>query len=300
MGNPKDNATVPPYSGPQQTTVAAAEEENLLFTPDDFKYDQMVSSCDLSIRYAFVRKVYTLLGLQLFFTFIAQVLFFYDIIPRYIIFKPIFQIPAFVGSFVLCIVLFMATTNDDDYAGDEETGESRRPFFAPVIRMQYKTQLFLLGLFTVCESVMISYITVLYNPRIIMSAVLCTLVIVASTTLFVFRQAKKYEKNNGSLEFEEAENRSLFKIYNVLWILTTFLLGFGVIMIFMAYNSTRELIFSWIGAILFTLYLYVDSYMVLRKVRPNEEIRCCMMLYLDIINLFLNILRILAHNNNDD
>lgn len=45
------------------------------------------------------------------------------------------------------------------------------------------------------------------------------------------------------------------------------------------------------GALIFSLYIIYDTHMIMKKVSPEEYIHGSVMLYLDIINLFLEILR---------
>ena len=48
------------------------------------------------------------------------------------------------------------------------------------------------------------------------------------------------------------------------------------------------------GAALFSLYIVYDVHEISKRVSPDEYINAAISLYLDIINLFLYILRILA------
>jgi len=48
------------------------------------------------------------------------------------------------------------------------------------------------------------------------------------------------------------------------------------------------------GAVLFSLFIIYDTHMVMHKVSAEEYIHASINLYLDIINLFLHILRILG------
>ena len=97
----------------------------------------------------------------------------------------------------------------------------------------------------------------------------------------------------------ESTVTSAGSIYYWLNIAVWLLIGVGLSSLFFGMNSTVDLIYSWLGATVFTVYLFIDTQMVFRKVYPDEEIRCAMTLYLDIINLFLYILRILARNRDD-
>ena len=52
------------------------------------------------------------------------------------------------------------------------------------------------------------------------------------------------------------------------------------------------------GAILFSMFIIFDTHMIMHKVSPEEYIHASVNLYLDIINLFLHILRLLGERKN--
>jgi protein lifeguard len=52
------------------------------------------------------------------------------------------------------------------------------------------------------------------------------------------------------------------------------------------------------GAILFSLFIIFDTHMIMHKVSPEEYIHASVALYLDIINLFLHLLRLLGERKN--
>ena len=52
------------------------------------------------------------------------------------------------------------------------------------------------------------------------------------------------------------------------------------------------------GAVLFSLFIIFDTHMIMHKVSPEEYIHASVNLYLDIINLFLHILRLLGERKN--
>lgn len=50
------------------------------------------------------------------------------------------------------------------------------------------------------------------------------------------------------------------------------------------------------GAFVFSLFIIFDTHMMMRKLSPEEYVVAAVNLYLDIINLFLYILRILQES----
>lgn len=52
------------------------------------------------------------------------------------------------------------------------------------------------------------------------------------------------------------------------------------------------------GAILFSLFIVFDTHMMMHKLSPEEYMLAAINLYLDILNLFLHILKLLGERNN--
>lgn len=53
-------------------------------------------------------------------------------------------------------------------------------------------------------------------------------------------------------------------------------------------------VYALLGSILFSFYIIYDTYMIAERLDPEDYIVAAIELYLDIINLFLMILRLLA------
>ena len=64
-------------------------------------------------------------------------------------------------------------------------------------------------------------------------------------------------------------------------------------------SAFMEMILAIGGAVLFAAFIVFDTHMLIHKLSPEEYILAAINLYLDVINLFLEILRILnsAKNN---
>jgi len=75
--------------------------------------------------------------------------------------------------------------------------------------------------------------------------------------------------------------------YTMLWVLI--LVGF--MQLFFPFSSQAELVTASGGAALFSLFTVLDTQMMLKRRSTDEYIICALELYLDIINLFLEILR---------
>ena len=68
---------------------------------------------------------------------------------------------------------------------------------------------------------------------------------------------------------------------------------------FFPYNSKVELGYGIIASLVFSGYILVDTQLVMRHYHVEEEIAAAISLYLDVINLFLAILRILNSQQNN-
>ena len=69
----------------------------------------------------------------------------------------------------------------------------------------------------------------------------------------------------------------------------------GLVGVFVPFNSTMNLIYAIGGTLLFSGYVVYDTYLINRRLSPDEYILGAISLYLDFINLFLNILRLLSN-----
>lgn len=74
------------------------------------------------------------------------------------------------------------------------------------------------------------------------------------------------------------------------------MIGLSIIQIFIPFSSSLELMYSAGGASLFSLFIVVDTQMMLNKLSTDEYILCAINLYLDIINLFLYILQAMSRD----
>ncbi|KAG9244290.1 inhibitor of apoptosis-promoting Bax1-domain-containing protein [Calycina marina] len=149
-------------------------------------------------------------------------------------------------------------------------------------RKSYPMNLLFLSAFTLTEAYGISVVTSFYSSKIVLQAVVLTAGIFIALTLVACQT--KYDFTH--------------------WLpyLGVFLWGvflFGMMGVFFPFGSTTELIWSGVCALVFSGYILVDTQLVMRHYHVEEEIAAALSLYLDIINLFLAILRILNNTQNN-
>lgn len=149
-------------------------------------------------------------------------------------------------------------------------------------RKSYPTNLLFLSGFTLLEAYSISVIVTFYDSRIVLLALVLTAGIFVALTLFACQT--KYDFTSW-----------MPYLFGGLWILVLF----GFVAAFFPYNSTAELIYGSVAALIFSGYILVDTQLIMRHYHVEEEIAAAISLYLDIINLFLAILRILNSQQNN-
>lgn len=227
--------------------------------PDDFKFGTSVYDCDVSIRRLFIRKVYSLLAVQLLATFAIGFVLNYNDTTRAFAFQNIW----IFWLTVVCSFVFL--------------------FLTQIFRRSYpKNVVFLTG-FTCCMGYMSGLSATAYDTPLVINALVLTSAIFISLTLFAFQT--KYD-------FTDWAGMAFFALSGMC--------VFGLFSLFLPYNSVVDYIYSIAGASLFSIYILIDTQMIMKTLHPEDEVIGAVQLYLDIVNLFLYILRILAHQNNDD
>ncbi|CDO75649.1 hypothetical protein BN946_scf184941.g2 [Trametes cinnabarina] len=246
---PEDEAAQPllgaPIAGP---SVAGGiyDQPALGDVPDDFKYGTSVSECAISIRNAFVRKVYSILFCQ-----ISPDAIFYIITHPWAFYVPLF------GTLINLGLLFWK-------------------------RHSHPLNLVLLSTFTLMEALTLGFMTAFFDTVIVLQALLITVGVFLGLTLFTMQS--KYDFSGlGSYLFV-----GLFA-----------LLMTGLVGIFIPFSRTMDIIFAIGGCLIFSGYIIYDTYIITKRVSPDEYIVASISLYLDFINLFINILRLLNDTQRD-
>lgn len=243
------------YQQPGEGVTPRTAGDNV---PDDFKYSTSVAECVLSIRHAFLRKVYTILACQMVVTaLVGSVITLNDNVRIW----ALTNIWAFYVSLFGAIALMIG---------------------AFVTQRSFPTNLIFLGGFTLLESYAVGTVSALYDTKIVLEALFITLMVFVGISAFAIQT--RYDFSGWQMYLGAA-----------LW----GLIGFGLVAMFFPVSSGVELGYSVLGAIVFCGYILVDTQLILHRFHPEDEVAAAISLYLDIINLFLNILRILNHVNDN-
>jgi len=141
------------------------------------------------------------------------------------------------------------------------------------------TNFILLGCFTFCESILVGTVVTFYDKSVVIEAFVLTAGVTVALTMYTLQSKRDFSSWGAAL-------------FSVLWILI--LTSFMQIFFFQSELVDRAMAVA--GAVLFSLFIIFDTHMIMHKVSPEEYIHASINLYLDIINLFLHILRILGES----
>ena len=226
---------------------------------DTAKYNVSGETSDLmaTVRLGFIRKVFMLLTLQLAVTFSIVLLF--NLVDSINAFCRANGSWLFWVSFILSFAILIGITCN------------------PRIAREHPTNLYAISAFTFAEGIFLGIICAYYALDEILFAVAITLGVSAALILFA-SQTKVDFTSKGMY------------LYASLWVLI--LLG----MITPFYSGTGNLIYSGLGALIFSLYMVYDAQLIFggkhRKYQfgIDDYVFASLALYLDIVNLFLIIL----------
>lgn len=143
-------------------------------------------------------------------------------------------------------------------------------------RQETPTNYILLAVFTFMEAYAIGVIVTLYEKTVVLEAFVLTLAVTGGLTLYTFQTKRDFTVHYGVL-------------FSFLWLLILA----GIIQVFFP-GDLMERAIAIGGAALFSFFIIVDTQLMMHKLSPEEYIMAAINLYLDIINLFLYILRMLG------
>lgn len=149
-----------------------------------------------------------------------------------------------------------------------------------VWRQKHPLNLFLLGAFTLSESVSVGSIVTFYDAStVLLALVICTF-LVLGLTLFAMQTRYDLTSMQGWL-------------FTGLW---AFVLV-GLAAMFFPFSSTISIVYSALGVLLFSGLLVVDTQVILRRLSPDDWILGVVSLYLDSLNIFINLLNLLSRSD---
>ncbi|KAI5478343.1 bax inhibitor family protein [Pseudohyphozyma bogoriensis] len=146
-----------------------------------------------------------------------------------------------------------------------------------VKRHSHPSNILLLGLFTLLEAITVGSVLSYYNSTIVLQAFVITTFVFIGLTLFTFQS--KYDFD-GMAPY-------LFGALLVFFLT-------GLVGLFIPYSNTVDIVMAGAGTLLFSAYIVFDTHLLLKRLSVEDWVLACISLYLDILNLFLQILRLLS------
>ncbi|XP_050300697.1 protein lifeguard 1 isoform X3 [Anthonomus grandis grandis] len=217
---------------------------------------------DQSIRRGFIRKVYSILMVQLAITCAFIALFSFE--PKTKHFVQTTPSLFFVALALMIVAIITLAC----------CGEVRRK--AP---MNY----IVLFIFTIAEGFLLGVSASTYDQDAVIMAAGITTVVCLALTLFAFQTKYDFTMMGG-----------------ILLVAVVVLFMFGILAIFI-HNKIFQLVYASLGALIFSFYLIYDTQMMLGgkhkySISPEEYVFAALNLYLDIINIFMYILAIIGNS----
>ncbi|EDW81683.1 uncharacterized protein Dwil_GK19213 [Drosophila willistoni] len=229
-------------------------ENNSSNQPKNLSFD------DESIRRGFIRKVYLILLGQLVATFgVVSLFVFNDDVKLYV--QQNFWI--FWFALIIMLITMLALICCEN------------------LRRETPTNFIFLSVYTMAQSFIMGVSACRYGPNEILLAVGITAILCLALTLFALQTKYDFTASGGIL-------------LCCLVILTIF----GIVAIF-ANTKLSTLIYASFSALLFSAYLIYDTQLMMGgkhkySISPEEYIFAALNLYLDVVNIFMDILTILG------
>jgi len=241
--------------------AAGVLKNNYNYVGSDEPMEGMGGFDDKAVRRGFIRKVYGILMCQLTLTAVLiGVIMFVQPVKRYVHTNQWVNITAIVVMMV-CLVAMACCES---------------------VRRKAPTNFIFLGVFTVCEGIMLGTTAALYDVDAVMIAVGITCGVTFALTLFAFQTKYDFTTCGGML----------------CAVLVVFMIA-GIIMCFMPQTKWTMIGYGTAGALIFSLYIVYDTQLMMGgnhkySLSPEEYVFASLNLYLDIINLFMYILMIVG------
>ncbi|CAH8316658.1 unnamed protein product [Eruca vesicaria subsp. sativa] len=221
-------------------------------------YPKMTESPEL--RWAFIRKVYTVLTLQLMVTVgVSLVVFFVDEISVFITTTTPGLVVFFVSLLLPLLMLW--------------------PLI--VFAKKHPINLIILMLFTLSISFAVGLCCSFSKGRIVLEAAILTATMVVGLTIYTFWAVRRGHDFSFLAPF--------------LFGASLIILVFALIQIFYPLGKLPSMIFSCLASILFCGFIVYDTDQLIKKLNYDEYIHAAISLYLDVINLFIHLLGIGIH-----
>lgn len=213
---------------------------------------------DPETRRIFIRRVYSILAVQLLLTGVVSTFMIMHAPTQIYVLTHAWPVTL---SIVLSLVLIVALMCMKDKEPEN---------------------MYLLGAFTIVEAFLVGSVTTAYcasgQRGIVLEAVFLTGAIFIGLTMFTFQSKIDFSFLGAAL--------SMGLGALILW-------GFFA----MIFGVQTGYVYALLGCIIFSGYILFDTWLIMDRLSPHEHVLGAIMLYLDIINLFLYLLQLLSSDD---
>lgn len=216
-------------------------------------------------RLGFFRKVYSILSAQLLLT---------TVIVGFACASSTFERALLGNSWLIGL------------SGVGTLGTSLAMFFFPKLTHQVPTNYYLLGVFTVCEAILVSATCVQYDTTSVFVAALMTCSVTLALTAYAYTTKRDFSQATG-----------------ILVVISMACLLFTIFMPFLMRSALMQLVYCCVFTVVYGVYIIIDTQHILgggqHKLSTDDYILGSLILYIDIIGLFLQLLRLLGEKEKD-
>lgn len=164
--------------------------------------------------------------------------------------------------------------------------------FNPKLCKTYPTNMILLTIFTLGESYLVSYLTLRYEPESVLMAAIATAGATLGLTLHAFTTKTDYTKLMHFVGGNQYHNLAFG--WSIFWVFL-FLSMFNVLLF---RSSLLSNLMALVIAGIYSVYILIDTQLVLggknKELTLDNYVLGAMILYVDIVQLFLKILQLLG------
>jgi FtsH-binding integral membrane protein len=213
---------------------------------------------DPETRRLFIRRVYSILAVQLLLTGgVSAFMIMHAPTQLYVLTHAWPVTLSIVLSFVLIVALMCMKDKEPE-------------------------NMYLLGAFTLVEAFLVGSVTTAYcaagQRGIVLEAVFLTGLIFIGLTMFTFQSKINFSFLGAAL--------SMGLGALILW-------GFFA----MIFGIKTGYVYALLGCIIFSGYILFDTWLIMDRLSPHEHVLAAIMLYLDIVNLFIYLLQLLSSSD---
>jgi FtsH-binding integral membrane protein len=213
---------------------------------------------DPETRRAFIRRVYTILAVQLLLTGTVSAFMILHAPTQAYVLGHGWPVSLSIIASIVIIVALMCMKDREPY------------------------NMYLLGGFTLVEAFLVGTVNTAYcasgQRGIVLEAVFLTGAIFVGLTIFTCKSKVEFSFIGAFLY-----------------------MGLGALVVWgflaMIFGVQTGYVYALLGCIVFSGYILFDTWLIMDKLSPHEHVLAAIMLYLDIINLFLYLLQLLSRND---